>query len=151
MRRLLGPWDCRAGPPDSHSPARTDLLSRKEAVKYLGVKLSLLPLHTLCVSPPVFKVCFSIVFAWFSVSQYFAPQLCTSGTPVQTRLIVDDFLFRLFPRTCMKPVSDTRTENTGSYVCPILFSTSRFALKHNSCPNHSMFRSVFAVSHLSLR
>ena len=38
----------------------------------------------------------------------------SSGTPVQTRLIVDDFLFHLSPRTCLPPVSDTRTENVAT-------------------------------------
>ena len=86
MRRLLSPWDRRAGPPDSHSPARTDLLSGKEAVKYLRVKLSLPPLRTSCVSPPVFQVHFTSVFAGLSVSQCFGPQLCVGCTPVQTRV-----------------------------------------------------------------
>ena len=63
-----------------------DLLSRKEAVKYLGVKLSLPPLGTSYVSPPVFKVRFSSVFAGLSVSQCFGPQLCVGCTPVQTRV-----------------------------------------------------------------
>ena len=81
----------------SHSPksnvrfpfgpgTRTDLLSGKEAVKYLGVKLSLPPLSTLCVSPPVFQLHFTSDFAGLSVSQCFGPQLCVSCTPVQTRV-----------------------------------------------------------------
>ena len=62
-----------------------NLLSGKEAVKYLGVKLSLPPLRTSCVSPRVFQVHFSSVFAGLSVAQCFGPQLCVSGTPVQTQ------------------------------------------------------------------
>ena len=63
-----------------------DLLSGKEAVKYLGVKLSLPPLRTSCVSPPVFQVHFTSVFAGLSVSQCLGPQLCVGCTPVQTRV-----------------------------------------------------------------
>ena len=70
----------------SETGTTTDRLSGKEAVKHLGVKLSLPSLRTSCVSPPVFQVRFSSVFAGLSVSQCFGPQLCDSGVLVQTRV-----------------------------------------------------------------
>ena len=88
MRRLLSPWDRRAGTPDSHSPARTNLLSGKEAVNYLRVKLSLPHLRTSCVSLPVFLNYFlAESLLGFGVLSVLVLNFAQCGTLVQTRIV----------------------------------------------------------------
>ena len=64
-------------------------MSGNEAVKYLGVKLSLPPLRTSCVSLTVFKYVLAVSLLGFWCLSFLVLNFAPCGTPVQTQLIVD--------------------------------------------------------------